>query len=181
MGWVLALPFFFYASPAPLACRGGRGYAPCVRVLPLRFCLLGWKVKSPCCLPLPSGGCASGLRFLRRSWFITTLGSWTNTLAVGWSRYLMFFLYLTLGSSLSLPVLPASLWWLRFLLGCPPSVASLWRGCPGSYQALVDLPSWVVVPLDSWDRSPISGLSVFFLSPRPLCCFPSFGWVSFWS
>ena len=38
------------------------------------------------------------------------------------------FLYLTLGSSLSLPVLPASLRWLRFLLGCPPSVASLWRG-----------------------------------------------------
>ena len=38
------------------------------------------------------------------------------------------FLYLNLGSSLSLPVLPASLRWLRFLLGCPPSVASLWRG-----------------------------------------------------
>ena len=36
MGWVSALPFFFYASPAPLAYRGGRGYAPCVRVLPLR-------------------------------------------------------------------------------------------------------------------------------------------------
>ena len=40
----------------------------------------------------------------------------------------MFFLYLTLGSFLSLPVLPASLRWFRFLLGCPPSVASLWRG-----------------------------------------------------
>ena len=38
------------------------------------------------------------------------------------------FLYLTLGSSLSLPMLPARLRWLRFLLGCPPSVASLWRG-----------------------------------------------------
>ena len=38
------------------------------------------------------------------------------------------FLYLTLGSSLPLPVLPASLRWLRFLLGCLPSVASLWRG-----------------------------------------------------
>ena len=36
VGWASALPFFFYASPAPLACRGSRGYAPCVRVLPLR-------------------------------------------------------------------------------------------------------------------------------------------------
>ena len=40
------------------------------------------------------------------------------------------FLYLTLGSSLSLPVLPTSVRWWRFLLGCPPSVASLWRGLP---------------------------------------------------
>ena len=32
---------------------------------------------------------------------------------------------LTLGSSLSLPVLATGLWWLRFLLGCPPSVDSL--------------------------------------------------------
>ena len=35
------------------------------------------------------------------------------------------FLGLTLGSSLSLPVLAAGLRWLRFILGCPPSVASL--------------------------------------------------------
>ena len=48
-------------------------------------------------------------------------------------------------------------------------------------QVLVGLPSWVAVPLASWDRSPISGPSVFFLSPRPLRCFPSFGWVCFWS
>ena len=41
MGWVSALPFFFYASSAPLACRDGRGYTPCVRVLLLRCCLLG--------------------------------------------------------------------------------------------------------------------------------------------
>ena len=36
--WVGFQPFpsFFYASPAPLACRGGRGCTPCVRVLPLR-------------------------------------------------------------------------------------------------------------------------------------------------
>ena len=32
-------------------------------------------------------------------------------------------------------------------------------------QVLVGLPSWVAVPLASWDRSPISGPSVFFLSP----------------
>ena len=55
VGWASALPFFFYASPAPLACRGGRGYAPCVRVLPLRWCLLGLKVWSPCCPSLTFG------------------------------------------------------------------------------------------------------------------------------
>ena len=37
---------------------------------------------------------------------------------------------LTLGSSLSLPVLAAGLRWLRFILGCPPSVASLRRLLP---------------------------------------------------
>ena len=36
-----------------------------------------------------------------------------------------FFLGFTLGSSLSLPVLTAGLRWLRFILSCPPSVASL--------------------------------------------------------
>ena len=36
-----------------------------------------------------------------------------------------FFLGFTLGSSLSLPVLAAGLRWLRFILSCPPSVASL--------------------------------------------------------
>ena len=55
VGWASALPFFFYASPSLLACRGSRGYAPCVRVLPLRWCLLGLKVKSPCCPSLTLG------------------------------------------------------------------------------------------------------------------------------
>ena len=36
-----------------------------------------------------------------------------------------FFLGFALGSSLSLPVLAAGLRWLRFILSCPPSVASL--------------------------------------------------------
>ena len=48
------------------------------------------------------------------------------------------FLYLTLGSSLSLPVLTASLRWLRFLLGCPPSVGVDLV----LYQLLVGLTSW---------------------------------------
>ena len=55
VGWASALPFFFYAYPALLACRGRRGYAPCVRVLPLRWCLLGLKVGSPCCPYLTLG------------------------------------------------------------------------------------------------------------------------------
>ena len=44
-----ALPFFFWASPAPLACWGSWGFASCVRVLQLRCCLLGLQVRSPCC------------------------------------------------------------------------------------------------------------------------------------
>ena len=55
VGWASALPFFFCASPATLACRGRRGYAPCVRVLQLRWCLLGLKVRSPCCPSLTLG------------------------------------------------------------------------------------------------------------------------------
>ena len=43
-----ALPFFFWASPAPLACWGSWGFAPCVRVLQLRCCLLGLQVRSSC-------------------------------------------------------------------------------------------------------------------------------------
>ena len=49
MGWASALPFFFWASPAPLACWGSWGFAPCVKVLQLRCCLLGLQVRSPCC------------------------------------------------------------------------------------------------------------------------------------
>ena len=52
VGWASALPFFFWASPAPLACWGSWGFAPCVRVLQLRCCLLGLQVRSPCCLSL---------------------------------------------------------------------------------------------------------------------------------
>ena len=49
VGWASALPFFFWASPAPLACWGSWGFAPCVRVVQLRCCLLGLQVRSPCC------------------------------------------------------------------------------------------------------------------------------------
>ena len=81
VGWASALPFFFCASPAPLACRGWLGYAPCVRVLQLRWCLLGLKVRSPCCPSLTLGwlcfwppvsqafvGCEGGLGC--PSWFV---------------------------------------------------------------------------------------------------------------
>ena len=46
--------------PAPLACWGGCGFAPCVRVFQLRCCLLGLQVGFPCCLFLTLGGCTSG-------------------------------------------------------------------------------------------------------------------------
>ena len=60
------------------------------------------------------------------------------------------FLGLTLGSSLSLPVLAAGLRWLRFFLGCPPFVASLWRLLPWFFvRYLLACPHGTAVPLDS--------------------------------
>ena len=61
------------------------------------------------------------------------------------------FLDLTLGSSLSLPMLADGLRWLRFILGCPPSVASLWRLLPWFLvRYLLACPHGAAVPLDSW-------------------------------
>ena len=47
---LLQVHWVFWASPAPLACWGGCGFAPCVRVFQLRCCLLGLQVGFPCCL-----------------------------------------------------------------------------------------------------------------------------------
>ena len=61
------------------------------------------------------------------------------------------FLGLTLGSSLSLPVLAAGFRWLRFILGGSPSVASLWRLLPWFFvRYLLACPRGTAVPLDSW-------------------------------
>ena len=87
--------------------------------------------------------------------------------AVWWSRRLLFSWNLTLGSSLSLPVFAVGLRWLGFILGCPPSVASLWRLLPWFFvRYLLACPRGAAVPLDSlvlWCsclhvRSPVSGL-----------------------
>ena len=40
IGWASALPFFSVLLLLRLACRGWLGFAPCVRVLQLRWCLL---------------------------------------------------------------------------------------------------------------------------------------------
>ena len=164
--WVGLQPFpsFFCASPAPLACRGRRGYAPCVRVLQLRWCRLGLKVRSPCCPSLTLGwvyfwpavsqafvGCEGGLGC--SSWFVTALGSWTAYSGRWMVQVPAVFLNLTLGSSLSLPALAAGLRWLRCILGCPPSVASLWRGLTWFFiRYLLACPHGAAVPLDSWVR-----------------------------
>ena len=57
---LLQVHWVFWASPALLACWGGWGFAPCVRVFQLRCCLLGLQVGFPCCLFLTLGGCTSG-------------------------------------------------------------------------------------------------------------------------
>ena len=95
------------------------------------------------------------------------------------------------GSSLSLPVLAAGLGWLRFY----PWLSSL-RSFAAEVVTLVFC--WVLVGLPSWSCC-ASGLlgpvvclvcilghlslarSRFFLSPHSCHCFPSFGWVCFWS
>ena len=95
--------------------------------------------------------------------------------AVWLSGLLVFSWNLYLGSFLSLPVFAAGWWWLRLILGCPPSVAWLWRWFPGSGQVLVGLPLWVYSA--SGFLGPVGFLvftlghlsqvgSVFFLSPR---------------
>ena len=61
------------------------------------------------------------------------------------------FLDLTLGTSLSLPVFADGLRWLRFIVGCPPSVASLWRLLPWFFvRYLLACPRGAAVSLDSW-------------------------------
>ena len=226
MGWASALPFFFWASPAQLACWGSWGFAPCVRVFQLRCCLLGLQVRSPCCPSLTLEwacfwpkvsqvfvGCKGGLGC--PSWFVILFlcllvlhlfwgwgglvtGLWPllrllvldssdarlhcpdalasgrtlsfcrrgslpwafirpgvsrprpclgSSLLLGGAHLPLSWVFawrlwpldcpgtcsllgLTLGSSLLLPVLAAGLGWLGFILGCPPSVASLRRLLP---------------------------------------------------
>ena len=73
-------------------------------------------------------------------------------MAVGWSWYLLFsgtFLgFLSLASRLA-----AGLRRLGFILGCPPSVASLWRVLTWFFvRYLLACPHGAAVPLDSWVR-----------------------------
>ena len=75
-----------------------------------------------------------------------------RTLAVGWSWYLLFsgtFLgFFPLASRLA-----AGLRWLGFILGCPPSVASLWRVLTWFFvRYLLACPDDVTVPLGYWVR-----------------------------
>ena len=73
-----------------------------------------------------------------------------RTLAVGWSWYLLFsgtFLgFFPLASRLA-----AGLRWLGFILGCPPSIASLWRVMTWFFvRYLLACPHDAAVPLDYW-------------------------------
>ena len=52
MGWVSALPFFFYASPAPLACRGGRGLCALCQGAPVTV-MSAWFEGEVTLLPFP--------------------------------------------------------------------------------------------------------------------------------
>ena len=65
---LLQVHWVFWASPAPLACWGGWGFAPCVRVFQLRCCLLGLQVGFPCCLFLALEWVYFWLRCLQSLW-----------------------------------------------------------------------------------------------------------------
>ena len=58
----------FWASPAPLTCWSGWGFAPCVKVFQLRCCLLGLQVGFPCCLFLTSEWVYFWLKCLQSLW-----------------------------------------------------------------------------------------------------------------
>ena len=74
-----------------------------------------------------------------------------RTLAVGWSWYLLsgtFLGFFPLASRLD-----AGLRWLGFILGCPPSVALLWRMLTWFFvRYLLACPHAAAVPLDYWVR-----------------------------
>ena len=65
---LLLVHWIFWASPAPLACWGGWGFTPCVRVFQLRCCLLGLQVGFPCCLFLTLEWGYFWLRCLQSLW-----------------------------------------------------------------------------------------------------------------
>ena len=100
-----------------------------------------------------SGVC--GLRWQSRLPFLVRhdLGFVDHVLwLLGWSWYLLFsgtFLgFFPLASRLA-----AGLRWLGFILGCPPSVASLWRVLAWFFvRYLLACPHDAAVPLDCWVR-----------------------------
>ena len=90
---------------------------------------------------------SAALRGLSRPWV-----RGPRTLAVSWSWYLLFsgtFLgFFPLASRLD-----AGLRWLGFILGCPPSVALLWRMLTWFFvRYLLACPHAAAVPLDYWVR-----------------------------
>ena len=81
---------------------------------------------------------------------------------------------LTLGSSLSLPVFADGLRWLSFILGCPPSVASLWRLLPWSLSGTCWLA--LVALLCLWIPGSCGVPSLYVRSPvlGPVCVLPQY-------
>ena len=79
----------FWASPAPLACWGSWGFAPCVRVFLLRCCLLGLQVGFPCCFFLTLECVYFWLRCLQSLWATeavsAALHGSSSSSCVGWS------------------------------------------------------------------------------------------------
>ena len=142
--------------PSSHLLRGKEGCQICVSSL--RFGSgLYVEAGSPCCPSLTLGwvcfwpevsqpfvGCDGGLGC--PSWFVTSLGSQSAYSGRELVQVRTVFLAITLGSSLSLPVLAAG---LRFILGCPPSVASLWRGLTWFFiRYWLACPHGAAVPLD---------------------------------
>ena len=160
LGFPFGIAFFAPPAYSPLSLSplvsslGGQSCSPPSLVAPVVFALgefLSVAAVLYLLLPTPATGVVSSC--YSHLWPLVGPGT-------------CFFLGFTLGSSLSLPVLAAGLRWLRFILSCPPSVASLRWLFPGSWSgtcwlAIAELlclwpPGFYGVP-SLHVRSPVSG------------------------
>ena len=168
--FVVRSPFLVSVCPSPLLGLGWlvTGLWVLLRLLGFGLTMLGCAVLTPSPLAAPSPFVVVDF-FLGRFFGLGLVGRvrasvptfwWCSpSLVLGFAWRLWPFggpgTCYFLGSYLGFFPLASSvgccLRWLRFILGCPPSVASLWRLLPGLFVwSLLACPRGTAVPLASW-------------------------------